>query len=274
VATSDLHAGLEAKQEGIAAADDHGMVADEATYVNVMNYAWLTGAWDRLAEVVDAIDTSASDRGLAAAYAQFTRDLCAWAGRPLSPAQGGDAASAGGDQLARLLLNGAEHLAIGNDVQALVAFREAVRIELSLSSLGDDLHVYWPLAIRVAHQMGDRDALEELAEITHEVDRRALRTDALAGQARVLDGLRELGSPQPDLAKAELDLREGIHVLDATGHVVWAAHAREDLGHVLARQGRHEEGRAAFEAAREAFKAMGASAWVARVEAAYAAAEV
>jgi hypothetical protein len=265
IAISDLHGGLETMQEGIAAARDHGMAADDGTYVNVLNYAWLTGAWDRLADFVDQMDAYATEGSVASVHTQIIRDLCAWAGRQLSAPREGDE-TGGGDELARILLRGAEHLAIGNDVAALDALREAEKVELTLNALGDDMHVYWPLAIRVAHEAGDPAALEELAEVTQQVDQRGPRNDALSGHARVLDALLELRSSAPDLSRAAENLEEGIGLLDATGHVVWATHAREDLGRVLLAGGREHEAQVQLGIARNAYDRMGASAWKARVD--------
>ena len=45
------------------------------------------------------------------------------------------------------------------------------------------------------------------------------------------------------------------------------AHAREDLGQVLARQGRGDDAAAELELARSAYDRMGAASWVARVDA-------
>jgi hypothetical protein len=49
--------------------------------------------------------------------------------------------------------------------------------------------------------------------------------------------------------------------------VGWAAHAREDLGRLLLEQGRPEEGGSLLAQARSAYEAMGARAWVTRVDA-------
>jgi hypothetical protein len=89
----------------------------------------------------------------------------------------------------------------------------------------------------------------------------------MSPHVQVFDALVALAGAAPDLTTIEADLRQGIERLDLTGHVLWAAHAREDLGRLLLEQGRPEKGRSLLAEARTAFEAMGAQTWVARVSA-------
>jgi hypothetical protein len=169
--------------------------------------------------------------------------------------------SEGPDRLPYLLAEAGVRLSQDDSSGALTYLREAVATEMRFNGLGEDLHSFWELAARLALDLGDSAAVAELTDLP------GLREHAaMIGHVRVIDALVELTRPDHDRATVEAELRAGIARLDATGHVVWAAHAREDLGRLMLEQGRQDEGQTELGAARAAYEAMGASAWATRVD--------
>jgi hypothetical protein len=201
--------------------------------------------------------------------AEAAAALMSWAGREVELPDFGDQADVR-TQYFRTgyeLVQAARALRSGSLAEALTHARAGLEAEVQLSGVADDLHVYWPLAMRLALLAGDEDALSELMEIADLIEDELGMDDSLSGHVLVFRAVLDLGhAADTDPAESERDLRQGIEVLEKTGNTVWCAHAREDLGRLLLSQGRVEEGRHELEAARASYVSMGAGAWVARVD--------
>ncbi|HET9842403.1 MAG TPA: hypothetical protein VFQ01_10390, partial [Nocardioides sp.] len=137
--------------------------------------------------------------------------------------------------------------------------------EMTVSLLADDMHYYWPVAMRTALAAEDDEAVDDLWRIGAQAEQTLAGTTSLVGHARVFRALQELRRPDPDLASVEADLMEGIAILGRTGNVVWRAHAEEDLGRFLLAHGRAEDAAPYLKAARDVYERLGATTWLARL---------
>jgi len=161
---------------------------------------------------------------------------------------------------------GTAALRSGDVPGAVRHLRAAVDAEVALSGYWDDFHIYWPIAFRSALEVEDAEAVAALWA-HHEEAGQAGPSSNLCGHTKVFEALLELREVQPDRGRAERLLRDGIEILDGCGVVVWRAHAQEDLGGLLFEQGRIEDAEPLLEAARETYADLGASAWLARLDA-------
>jgi hypothetical protein len=168
------------------------------------------------------------------------------------------------DEMAAGYVAGARCLLEGDQAGAVRRLEAAVDAELRISGTFDDLHVYWPLAVRAAALADDAEALGRLVS---RIDvRRVPQGTSLAGHALVFRAVLATRSHSADVAGVETDFREGIAVLDRCGVAVWRAHAQEDFGTWLLGQGRTDEAATQLAAARATYEQVGASAWQARVD--------
>jgi class 3 adenylate cyclase/tetratricopeptide (TPR) repeat protein len=260
-ASTDVQGALKRTLEAREVARGHGLPGDSVVYANTLTFAWLTGEWDRIERVLEELAEFDTDRRAAHDHAQAIAGLCASAGRPMTAPPTELVETDGPDRMPYLLAMAGR--AIADDPESALAFLcEACRIEVRINGLGEDLHAFWMLAARLALTLEDSEALEELRAIPGLADH-----FAMTPHVQVFDALAALAGADPDLTHVEAELRQGIARLDATGHVLWAAHAREDLGRLMLRQGRPEEGRPLLEEARAAYEGMGAQVWVTRVDA-------
>jgi class 3 adenylate cyclase/tetratricopeptide (TPR) repeat protein len=261
-APTDVQGALRSTLEANEVSREHGMPPESVNFANTLTYSWLTGEWDGVETVMEELADFVTDRPAAHFHGVAISHLCTWAGRPVRAPAIALVDSDGPDRVPYLLAEAGMRLSHGDPAGALTYLRDAVATEMRFNGLGEDLHSFWALAARLALDLDDRQAIEELRDLP------GLREHAaMSGHVRVVDALVELTVPDHDVAAVEAELRAGIARLDATGHVVWAAHAREDLGRLLLEQGRPEEGGSLLAQARSAYEAMGARAWVTRVDA-------
>jgi hypothetical protein len=243
-----------------------GIRPDVALMVNCLHYQWLAGEWDSLAAMVSE-ELGAPGNEMRLVVAATMIRLCRWAGREddlqLPDLEyGADGRSSSIDhhaECSRLLLT-------SNDLApAVLAMRRAVQEESELNSVFDDMHVYWPTAVRISLLAGDEEALTDLWDLAADIESLP-ESASLRGHRRVVQALRTIRAGAVDPAAVEGDLRAGIQVLSKSGVAVWRAWAEEDLGRFLLDQGRTEEGQMLLKSARETFDRIGAAAWVARVD--------
>ncbi len=261
---TDLPRAIRLTEEAVAAHHDHGLAVDESAHFNLMAYCWLAGEWDRVVDVVAASEELRSDGRLLGAVADATASLCTLAGRSVE-AVPVDLDPEGGDRQVQLFAIGVCALLEGDSQRALSALRACVAHEMTVSLLSDDMHFFWPVAMRAALAAGDDEAVDDLWRIGAQVEQTVAGTNSLVGHARVFRALRALRRPDPDPASVEADLLEGIAILDRTGNVVWRAHAEEDLGRLLLTHGRAEEAAPYLKAASDVYEQLGATTWLARL---------
>jgi hypothetical protein len=247
---------------------DHGYVDEGVSRANLTNYRWLLGEWDEVATTVgETLNLlSEADLRLSGWTGEAVAGLMTWAGRPVQPPDT-SGMETGAEQYFRMAATYAQMgraLRSGSLHEAVRHARDVVRIEMDLSGVSDDLHVFWPAAIRVALAAGDEEAFDELAEVVAVVEREE-HEGSLLGHAHTVRALRARRD-DPQAPAIEEHLRAAVAILDRTGNVVWGTHARLDLGRFLLHTGREDEGRLELETARAAFEAMGATTWVADVE--------
>jgi tetratricopeptide (TPR) repeat protein len=242
-----------------------GIRPDVALMVNCLHYQWLAGEWDSLAAMVSE-ELGAPGNEMRLVVAATMIRLCRWAGREddlqLPDLEyGADGRSSSIDhhaECSRLLLTTSDL------APAVLAMRRAVQEESELNSVFDDMHVYWPTAVRISLLAGDEEALTDLWDLAADIESLP-ESASLRGHRRVFQALRTIRAGAVDPAAVEGDLRAGIQVLSKSGVAVWRAWAEEDLGRFLLDQGRTEEGQMLLKSARETFDRIGAAAWVARV---------
>jgi hypothetical protein len=241
-----------------------GIRPDVALMVNCLHYQWLAGEWDSLAAMVSE-ELGAPGNEMRLVVAATMIRLCRWAGREddlqLPDLEyGADGRSSSIDhhaECSRLLLTSSDL------APAVLAMRRAVQEESELNSVFDDMHVYWPTAVRISLLAGDEEALTDLWDLAADIESLP-ESASLRGHRRVFQALRTIRAGAVDPAAVEGDLRAGIQVLSKSGVAVWRAWAEEDLGRFLLDQGRTEEGQMLLKSARETFDRIGAAAWVAR----------
>ena len=137
--------------------------------------------------------------------------------------------------------------------------------QLTSGGLDDDFFLLWPPAVLAALGESDLDLAERLLAPVSE----ALpghRSPAVSAQWHRLVGLLAAArGDDPELAETEM--RTGIDALAAFGAVGFQAQAQEELGRWLVTQGRPDEAEPLLDAARTTYAEMGASGWLARLEA-------
>jgi class 3 adenylate cyclase/tetratricopeptide (TPR) repeat protein len=244
-----------------------GIRPDIALVVNALHYQWLAGEWDSLAALVSEELVAPGHQGRVVVAATMIR-LCRWAGR-VDTLELPDF-DHGADETLSSIAHHAEcsRVLLESDdlAPALAMMRRAVQEEADLNTVFDDMHVFWPTAMRLALMAGDLEAVSDFWNLAADIEELP-ESASLQGHRRVFRAVRAIRSGTPDPDEVERDLRSGIDVLEKCGVVVWRAWAQEDLGRWLVDQGRADEGEAELRAARETYERLGATAWVARVRA-------
>jgi class 3 adenylate cyclase/tetratricopeptide (TPR) repeat protein len=263
----DLADAIRLMDEAADSVSSHGIRVDEVMIANQLNYRWAAGDWHVVLEIAEREAHIQAEMPLRDWLISANTDLCRWAGRevPVDPPDLVDEAE--GFIGANGYAQGLRALANGDLSEAVRRLREAVQGELGINSLYDDMHVYWPTAMRVALHARDGEALADLWTVGREILEKLPATTSLHGNARIFGALLALRSGGADPEVVERDLREGIAVLEKVGATVWRAHAQEDLGRWLLDEGRADEAEAQLDAARSTYRELGATAWLARVEA-------
>ena len=243
-----------------------GIEPDISLVTNLLNYRWLAGDWDALEPLMRAefaLDSDFEQRLWTPASVYYQ---CRWSGRDLEvdlpevvDLPGQAFASAG------TFRRGSQALVEGDVRSAVGLLCESVEAEFDLNGVSDDLHVFWPMAMRVALEAEDEEAIGRLWAVAAAIE--ALPAlHSLQGHLSVFSAVRGLRSGADSPEDLEQRLRSGIDVLGRTGVGVWRAWAEEDLARLLLAQSRTEEAQLQLKSARETFDQMGADRWVSRVD--------
>ena len=135
----------------------------------------------------------------------------------------------------------------------------AVERAYALYGTWDDFWHFFPIAARLAVDVRDESAIARLLEMTRST---VSRVDVAVQAHRAW----LLGRVASEPAEVEDRFREALAGYEQWGSPVYAAQAAADYGLWLAGQGRRDEAAIHVERARETFTALGASAWVDRLE--------
>jgi hypothetical protein len=131
--------------------------------------------------------------------------------------------------------------------------------------IDDDFMVLWPPLLHAALANHDIALAERLlAPVTNAQPGRV--SPAVAAQWHRLRGL-VAATRGDDPLQVEAELRAGIDALDTFGAVGYRAQTQEELARWLVDQGRPDEAKPLFDAARETYIAIGAVGWLARLDA-------
>ena len=136
---------------------------------------------------------------------------------------------------------------------------------LAAAGLDDDFFLLWPPSVLAALAADDLDLAERLlAPVTAALPGK--RPPAVAAQWHRLRGLLAAArGDDPELAETEM--RAGIDGLAAFGAAGFHAQAQQELGRWLATQRRAEEAMPLLDAARTTYAEIGATGWLAALEA-------
>jgi hypothetical protein len=151
------------------------------------------------------------------------------------------------------------------DGAALTSIRSAVENVLEVSGVHDDLAAIYGVAARIAVDFADRDLLDRLRQV---VDGAGAMPPAGLRAHRSL-----LGALDPRDASAEETenaFRTALRDYDVWGSPVHSARASAAYGLWLARHGRAGEAEGPLARARATFADLGATAWLAELDAALA----
>ena len=156
--------------------------------------------------------------------------------------------------------------AAGDLVGAAALAEPVLDHALAASGVDDDFMHFWPWLVRAALAAGDvtlaQRLLEPVAAAPQAIVSPAVR--ALDAHLRGIVGAARGDEP----TVVEADLRGGLAALAGFGAVGWAARAEEDLGRWLASQGRADEAEMALQHARDSYREIGATGWLARLDSA------
>jgi class 3 adenylate cyclase/tetratricopeptide (TPR) repeat protein len=156
-------------------------------------------------------------------------------------------------------------LAAGDRAVAGKLGAESLSLSLADAGVTDDYPVQAPRMMRLALAADDRELaaviVSQLEHVPKGLDSPGLRAYELT--FRGLLACRSGLATEQD----EADLRRGIEQLDAYGAIPDRALAQEDLGRWLIERGRADEAAPLLAAARATYDELGASAWLARVDA-------
>lgn len=267
LAIVDLPEAIRSLDEGGDTGVAHGIAPDDIMLTNRLNFAWLAGRWDRVAEDLEKAASWPVPLTVGAHVAAAIGALMRWAGAvvPVEVPPPEDEYS-GVYPGVQEFGAGALALAAGDLTTATRELGTALHKELVGNGVLEDLQVFWPLAVRVALEADE--LTDELLLVTERALQEAPPVSSLVGHAHVFRALLAERNGGSDPAEIETDLREGVRLLDRCGQVVWCAHAQEDLGRWLVEQGRPEEAEPFLTAARSTYADLGATSWLARVESA------
>ena len=265
----DLSAALERLDEASAAARRSGAVAMiDWVAANHASTLWASG---RLAESAQLI-THAMETATTPTPLLGMRCVEMWladaTGAPLPPASDQEANDSEWALAAVGLMELHRRTAAGDLAGAAALAEPTLEHALAASGVDDDFMHFWPWLVRAALAVGDvllaERLLEPVAATPHAIVSTAVR--ALDANLRGLVG----AARDDDAATVEADLRAGVAALAGFGAVGWSALAEEDLARWLESQGRALEASVAREHAREVYAGIGATGWLARLDAAAA----
>jgi class 3 adenylate cyclase/predicted ATPase len=237
----------------------------EYAAINYLLALWVSG---RLAEV-EAVLVTERETVVEPGNRMILSTIESWLaearGRPMSTSPL-TAASDNVNALAWLAnLDLTQALANGDNATAARIAEQSITHLLAASGIEDDFMHLWPPLVQGALAAGDTTLAERLLEPVSSAPP-GIVSPAVAAQYQRLSGL--VGAVRGDAPEQiETHLRAGISALDAFGAVGLRAQSEEELGRWLAEQGRDEDAAAMLGNARRTYADIGATGWLARLDA-------
>jgi hypothetical protein len=269
LASRNLGSAIELTRQADANQAEHGLPRHAASASNLCNWYWLAGRWGELEEHLAGAATQPSDTSLLAKTASGIDLLLVWTGirshRLVERYPGEEAPVVPGLMVVEKLRLLGHSLVEENRSEAVQRASELVSAELSVNGVSDDLHVYWPLAVRATREADDLAGVNELLQQLASYSDRAL-PPALRAHRRVTRGWVEMRAPSPDDEQIVSAMEAGIAELAQVGAVVWEAHAHEDLGVWHLTRARRAQAEPHLEAAMNIYRDLGAATWLARLD--------
>jgi tetratricopeptide (TPR) repeat protein len=262
----DLGAALERGEEGMEAARRSGVRSQ--VDLTTLNYALALWTAGRLA-AVQAVVSEATETVVNPAIGMCLGVLQAW----LSDATGGPLPDAvlleGTDDASDLawMANRAILDAMRQGAHAEAARHAAGSIDHLLATAGieDDFMHLWPPMVEAAIAAGDLGLTERLLDPVATAAA-GIVSPAVNAQFHRLRGL--VGAARgDDPVGVEADLRVGVAELDDFGAIGLRARAQVDLGRWLVTQGRSDEADSLLDSARATYEEIGATGWLAHLDA-------
>ena len=269
----DLPAALACAREGMEAARrSGGRDWIDFTALNYVLALWAAGQLDEAARATAQAQEGALSLQLRTVLSTVETWLADALGHPLPPSAVDEATDSETTLTYRETQAMTRKLVDGDTSGAAALARQTLPRVLAVNGLEDDFLLLWPPVVLAALADGNYDLAEEFL---HPVTTASPGTvaPALHAYARRFQGL--IGAARgEDPVGVEADLRAGVAGLATLGAVGAAAQARQELGLWLLAQGRPGDGAPEVDRAREAFAAIGAAGWLARLDAAVLAVDV
>jgi class 3 adenylate cyclase/tetratricopeptide (TPR) repeat protein len=269
LASRDLGSAIDLTRQADANQAEHGLPGHVSSAANLCNWYWLSGRWDELQEHLEAAATQHSDTSLLGKTASGVDLLLVWAGvrshRLVERYPGEDAPLVPGVMVVEKLRLLCRALVEGNRATLAERASELVMGEVQVNGVSDDLHAYWPLAVRATLEADDLPGVTELLRHLASYSDRALPA-ALRAHRWVVQGLIEMRAQSPDDDEVVSALEAGIALLAQVGAVVWEAHAREDLGVWHLARARRAQAEPHLAAAQRTYENLGATTWLTRLD--------
>ena len=262
----DLSAALQFAREGMEVARRSGEAElIDMTALNYLMALWTSGRLDEARSVLAAAFESVADPGNALCLESIQGWFADACGRPM-PAGGGAQTTDNAAELAWLANLDLVRARANGDLAGAARISEGALPHL-LAGLGieDDFMHLWPPMVQAAVDAGDAALAEKLLE---PVDSAAtgILSPAVAAQLHRMRGL--IGSARGDEPiTVEAELRAEIAALDAYGAVPARARAEEELAYWLIAQQRRDEAEPLLAHARATYAEIGATAWLAALDA-------
>ncbi|MBK9739495.1 MAG: AAA family ATPase [Actinobacteria bacterium] len=262
----DLEVAFELGREGMEAARRSGVVMQvDYTTFNHLLVLWTAGRLaDLAAHLADAVETVV-DEGIRLCLSTVEAWLADATGRQLPELPDAGATDNESDLawLANLALMRA--LANGTPEEAARIGAESLDHLIAAGGLDDDFMHLWPPLVEAALDAGDTALAERLMQPVGTAPP-GLVSPAVAAQHHRLLGL--LGAARgDDSQEVEANLRAGVLALDDFGAVGLRARAQQELAGWLVNQGRPDEAAPMEAQARATYAEIGATGWLAGLEA-------
>ena len=264
-----LASAVEITRESLATAREHGLGGNAAAWANLGTLLWSAGDWPELAEMLD--QAKEVDESFDPGTLTILRVVEIWredAG--LEPIEIHRPEAEADDLNWRAwheLELGLDAARRGDPTNASAHAQAAVDRIVEDAELSDDFVNIWPSAVRLTLEAEDLATAASLIEVVASAPP-GLLTVPLRANLMILRALAAIRSDdEPDAMEA--DLRAGIAALDGYGAIPMRARAQEDLGSWLLAQGRTVEAQPVLDAARAAYRQLGAMAWLERLDASH-----
>ena len=262
----DLGSALEFAREGMEVARRSG-VADllDITTLNYLLALWTTGRLTEARSLLTHAQESAVDPGVRLTLDSI-QGWCADAfGTPMPDRVDATSTDAAPDLAWLANLDLLRARADGKVAEAARISEQALPHLLAGNGIEDDFMHLWPPMVRSAIAAADFALAQKLLAPVESAGV-GIVSPAVAAQLLWLRGL--LGAARGDTpVDVEADLRAGVAALEAFGAIPARAQAEQQLGRWLASQGRHAEAETLISRARSTYAEIGATAWLAALDA-------